>query len=90
MINDHSRDRTLELLKALQTEVPTLRIENNAASGGFGMAVRWGLDCYKGDAVAVYMADASDSPRTCLTFGAFYKARMSMLFSAAVFLKIPQ
>jgi len=33
-----------------------------AASGGFGHAVQTGLDEFTGDAVAIVMADLSDSP----------------------------
>jgi dolichol-phosphate mannosyltransferase len=40
----------------------------NRASGGFGMAVRAGLEAFRGDAVAIYMADASDSPEDLVMF----------------------
>ena len=43
-------------------EVPTLRYINNTPPNGFGFAVRAGLAAFKGEAVAIVMADASDSP----------------------------
>ena len=35
---------------------------------GFGFAVRAGLEQYSGDAVAVMMADGSDSPEDLLSY----------------------
>src|SRR5687767_10569854 len=43
-------------------EVPTLRYINTTPPNGFGFAVRAGLAAFKGDAVAIVMADASDDP----------------------------
>ena len=44
-------------------------------AGRFGHAVRAGLDVYTGDAVAIVMADLSDSPRTsCATTGCWRRA----------------
>lgn len=68
VVSDHSQDETLEILREIKKSVPSLVCENNERSGGFGMAVRWGLDCFTGDAVAIYMADASDSPCDLVRF----------------------
>lgn len=68
VVNDNSRDRTEEILKSLVAEVPQLRYVNNVAPNGFGFAVRKGLDSFSGDAVAIYMADASDSPDDLVAF----------------------
>jgi len=62
VVNDNSSDRTEAILKRLKREIPTLRYVNNVPPNGFGFAVRCGLDHFTGDAVAVYMADASDTP----------------------------
>lgn len=62
VVNDHSSDGTEAVLKQLQGEVPALRYVNNEGSGGFGFAVRCGLGQFTGDAVAIVMADESDSP----------------------------
>ena len=48
--------------KELGAGIPTLRYINNTPPNGFGFAVRAGLAAFKGDAVAIVMADASDSP----------------------------
>jgi dolichol-phosphate mannosyltransferase len=62
VVNDNSADRTEAILKKLRREIPTLRYVNNEPPNGFGFAVRRGLERFTGDAVAVYMADASDTP----------------------------
>lgn len=62
VVNDNSTDNTESILQQLSSQFPTVRYVNNQETNGFGMAVRCGLINFSGDAVAVYMADASDSP----------------------------
>ena len=62
VVNDNSHDGTERVLDELRREVPTLRYINNSPPNGFGFAVRAGLVAFKGDAIAIVMADASDSP----------------------------
>lgn len=66
--NDNSKDRTEETLKDLQKSIPTLRYETNKGPNGFGYAVRYGLERFTGDCVAVMMADLSDSPDDLVKF----------------------
>ena len=66
--NDNSRDQTLARLQALALEIPTLVYHTNPGPNGFGYAVRYGLDRYRGDCVAVMMADLSDSPADLVRF----------------------
>ena len=68
VVNDNSSDRTEAILAALRDDVPTLAYRNNAPPHGFGFAVRYGLERFSGDAVAVYMADASDRPEDLVRF----------------------
>ncbi len=68
VINDNSRDKTETILQTLVKELPCLRYINNTPPNGFGFAVRCGLDQFKGDAVAVYMADASDRPEDLVRY----------------------
>lgn len=62
VVNDHSRDRTHDAVREVSTEFPVVRCVENTASGGFGMAVRAGLDAAHGDAIAIVMGDGSDPP----------------------------
>jgi dolichol-phosphate mannosyltransferase len=68
VINDNSSDGTRPLLLRLGEEVPTLRFIDNQPPHGFGFAVRKGLESFSGDAVAIYMADASDRPEDLIRF----------------------
>lgn len=60
--NDSSQDQTLACLQALTPLIPTLTYYTNPGPNGFGYAVRYGLERFQGDCVAVMMADLSDSP----------------------------
>ena len=62
VVDDHSSDGTGAVLARLVRELPTLRPVENHGAGGYGYAVRAGLDAYRGDAVCIVMADASDDP----------------------------
>jgi dolichol-phosphate mannosyltransferase len=68
VVNDNSSDRTEEILLTLEREIPELRHVNNRPPHGFGFAVRCGLADFKGEAVAVYMADASDRPEDLIAY----------------------
>lgn len=62
IVNDNSKDGTLKVLETLAQKYPSLKYETNLGPNGFGYAVRYGLERYSGDCVAVMMADLSDSP----------------------------
>ena len=62
VVNDNSKDTTLEVLTELNTVIPSMVIHTNLGPNGFGYAVRYGLERFSGDCVAVMMADLSDSP----------------------------
>lgn len=66
--NDNSKDNTLEVLATLQKEIPTLVFETNEGPNGFGYAVRYGLERFSGDCVAVFMADMSDDPEDLVKY----------------------
>jgi dolichol-phosphate mannosyltransferase len=68
VINDNSSDRTEDVLRRLQPAIPCLTCINNPPPSGFGLAVRKGLENFTGDAVAIYMADASDRPEDLVRF----------------------
>jgi dolichol-phosphate mannosyltransferase len=68
VVNDNSKDRTEEILKQLGQELGSLRVINNTPPNGFGFAIRKGLEHFKGEAVAIYMADASDLPKDLIKF----------------------
>lgn len=59
---DHCSDNTESILQEYSSKEIRVRWGTNPSEPGFGMAVRNGLENFTGDAVAIYMADASDSP----------------------------
>jgi dolichol-phosphate mannosyltransferase len=71
VIDDNSTDGTAEILGELEVLYPSVRHVTNTPPHGFGFAVRRGLESFEGDAVAIYMADASDRPEDLV---AFYRA----------------
>jgi dolichol-phosphate mannosyltransferase len=66
--NDNSSDNTLQVLEKLSGTIPTLVFYTNAGPNGFGYAVRYGLERFTGDYVAVMMADLSDDPKDLVRF----------------------
>lgn len=69
VVNDNSKDQTLAILENLKaTQIPTLSIHTNLGPNGFGYAVRYGLERFQGDMVAIMMADLSDDPKDLVKF----------------------
>lgn len=68
VVNDNSKDTTLDVLEELRSSIPSLIIYTNQGPNGFGYAVRYGLERFTGDVVAVMMADLSDSPQDLITY----------------------
>ena len=62
VVDDNSKDNTRQVLETLIQKYPSLKYETNHGPNGFGYAVRFGLERFSGDCVAVMMADLSDSP----------------------------
>jgi dolichol-phosphate mannosyltransferase len=62
VVNDNSKDNTAQVLEELSKKYPAVKYVTNLGPNGFGYAVRYGLERYSGDCVAVMMADLSDSP----------------------------
>lgn len=68
IVNDNSKDGTLKVLEQLAAKYPTVKYETNLGPNGFGYAVRYGLERFSGDCVAVMMADLSDSPEDLIKY----------------------
>jgi dolichol-phosphate mannosyltransferase len=68
IINDNSKDDTLKRIEELAKKYASVNYETNLGPNGFGYAVRYGLERYSGDCVAIMMADLSDSPQDLIRF----------------------
>ena len=62
VVDDSSTDSTYDVVEALGERNARIRVIRSHYPRGFGFAVRAGLEKFDGDAVAIVMADASDSP----------------------------
>jgi dolichol-phosphate mannosyltransferase len=62
IVNDNSTDNSRAVLAALAGRYASVRSIDNKPPNGFGFAVRAGLDAFRGDVVAIVMADGSESP----------------------------
>jgi dolichol-phosphate mannosyltransferase len=68
VVADHCSDATVAEVERLKERHTGVVVIENRRSAGFGYAVRTGLEAYTGDAVAVMMADLSDSPEDLVTY----------------------
>ena len=68
VVDDGSTDNTPKLLQDMAIQNPMVRYLRNDGENGFGRAVRIGLTEFTGDAVAIMMADLSDSPRDLVNY----------------------
>jgi dolichol-phosphate mannosyltransferase len=68
VVDDASSDGTGSVVRRVAEEEPRVRVVRNDGPNGFGFAVRKGLDCFKGDAVVIVMADGSDDPRDAVLY----------------------
>ena len=68
VVNDNSKDNTAQILKELKSSIPSLSFYTNQGPNGFGYAVRYGLEHFTGDCVAIMMADLSDDPADLVKF----------------------
>jgi dolichol-phosphate mannosyltransferase len=66
IVNDNSTDATEKILLNLSNK--HLRYINNKPPHGFGYAIRLGLTAFRGECVAIMMADGSDDPEDLVRF----------------------
>ncbi len=82
VVADHCSDATEELVAKFAKKSKRILVVQNKKEPGFGMAVRAGLDVYTGDAVTIFMADASDSPDNVLEYFALIEDGAECVFGA--------
>jgi dolichol-phosphate mannosyltransferase len=68
VVDDGSTDQTVARLRESMECYPGVRLVSNTGRHGFGMAVRAGLAQSTGDAIAIMMADGSDSPGDLISY----------------------
>ncbi len=68
VVDDASTDRTAQVAAQAAEQDPRIRCIASPYRNGFGFAVRAGLEQYRGDAVALMMADGSDDPADLIAY----------------------
>ena len=68
VIDDGSTDNTSEIINNITNDFESVICIKNKNDNGFGRAIRLGLEHFSGDAVAIMMADKSDSPRDLVEY----------------------
>jgi dolichol-phosphate mannosyltransferase len=68
VVDDGSTDETAVRVEQCRELYPDVRLVNNSGRHGFGLAVRAGLAQASGEAIAVMMADGSDSPEDLVRY----------------------
>jgi dolichol-phosphate mannosyltransferase len=68
VVDDGSTDSTPQKVADLASANNNIRLVQNRGRHGFGLAVRKGLEHFTGDCVAIFMADASDSPEDLIRY----------------------
>ncbi len=68
MVNDNSSDATEATALERNSRWPGIRVVRRNAPGGFGRAIRAGLQYVRGEVVVIYMADRSDHPSDVLKY----------------------
>jgi dolichol-phosphate mannosyltransferase len=68
VVNDNSSDETADVVQKLIEQDDSVRLVNRTLPGGFGRAIRSGLDAVTGDVVVIYMADLSDDPNDVIAY----------------------
>ena len=78
IINDNSTDDTKVLLEQLSNK--NVRYLDNQPPNGFGYAIRLGLTEFRGDCVAIVMADGSDDPSDVVRFYRAFQSGADCVF----------
>jgi len=82
IVDDGSSDATADEVRARSATDPGVRLVENRGKHGFGYAVRCGLDTFSGDAVAIMMADGSDSPDDLVRYFYILRDRAECAFGS--------
>jgi polyisoprenyl-phosphate glycosyltransferase len=81
LINDGSRDRTLQIMRELNEADPRVKVINFSRNFGHQLAITAGIDYARGDAVVVIDSDLQDPPEVILSLIAEWKKGTQVVFA---------
>lgn len=81
IVNDGSRDKTLELLLALQQKDDTIKILNFSRNFGHQAAITAGIENASGDAIITIDADLQDPPEVIIDLVAEWEKGFDMVYA---------
>lgn len=81
LVNDGSRDRSLELLRDLPSRDPRVKVLSFSRNFGHQMAITAGIDYALGDAVVVIDADLQDPPEVILDLAKAWRAGAELVYA---------
>ncbi|HYC53956.1 MAG TPA: glycosyltransferase family 2 protein [Candidatus Binatia bacterium] len=68
VVDDDSSDATAAVVRQVAQQDAGVSVVTSSLPGGFGRAIRAGLELVTGDVVVIYMADLSDDPRDVVAY----------------------
>jgi dolichol-phosphate mannosyltransferase len=68
VVNDNSTDETEAVVLECRKRWPQVRLVRRTPPGGFGRAIRSGLEFARGEVIVFYMGDRSDHPQDVLKY----------------------
>src|SRR5215475_8137766 len=82
VVDDGSTDNTRDVLLELAAHYPNVSFIQNRPPNGFGLAVQAGFANFRGDAVAIVMADGSDDPADLVRYYAKLREGYDCVFGS--------
>jgi len=68
LIDDHSTDQTLKILKKYEQQFNFVKVYENEKKTGVGNAIKYGIEKNESEAVVIFMGDCSDNPNDIVEY----------------------
>ena len=82
LIDDHSTDRTWEILQEYQKKLFFIKIYKNENETGFGNALKFGVEKNENDAIIIFMGDCSDNSEDIIEYVKFLDEGYDCVFGS--------
>ena len=82
LIDDHSSDQTLDILKKCEKKFDFVKAFKNEKATGVGNAIKYGIEKNTFDAVIIFMGDCSDDPKDIAEYVKYLDAGYDCVFGS--------